>query len=150
MKVVRAIAGRLVGATLGQTIYNYLAAIALIGLLLFGSYVLITGKFWHWRADVANKRADNAEAAAEISQGNADRANGAAENATFTREQMDAGKLDIHVTTTAAAERAEKYDPTNDPDFDGGVSDDLVRELEAAKARAGAASNRLQRKGSSR
>lgn len=147
---LRTVAGKLAGASVGATVYNYLAAGALLGLLVFGSYVVLTGKYWKWQAGRANDRADVAEENAATAQGNADRANGSAENATFTRQRMDDGKLDITVTTTQAAERAEKYDPTIDPDYDGGVSPDLVRELEAAQDRARAAKNRLQRKGAGR
>lgn len=147
---VSSLAGRLAGATVGATVYNYAVAIALVGLLIFGGYVILTGKWYQWRADVANKRADVAEENAAVAQGNADRANGAAENAAITREKIDAGKLDIIVTTNAAATRAEKYDPTIDPDYDGGVSPDLVRELEAAQDRARTSANRLQRKGAGR
>lgn len=148
--ILRTLAGKLVGTSLGATVYNYVAAAALLGLLMFGAYILLTGKYWKWQANRANDRADVAEENAATAQGNADRANGAAGNATLTRQNMDRGKLDITVTTNAAAARAEKYDPTNDPDYDGGVSPELVRELEAAQNRARAASDRLQRKGAGR
>lgn len=136
------------GKTLGQTIYNYIAAGVLVFVLLLVAWGIISGKFWKWKAQRAEDRADVAEANAEVAQGNAISANAGAENATVTRGNMDAGSLNIRFITDQAATRAENHDDSNPVRDDGALPDDLVRELDEADDRARAAANRLQRKGS--
>lgn len=136
------------GETLGKTIYNSLVFAAVLFLVVYVGFGMVSGKFWHWRADKANERADRAEAVAEVAQHNADNANGSAENAAITRSNMDQGKLTITVKTEQAA---EKYDgATTVVDDDGSLDVDLVRDIQAARNRAGAAADRLQRTGTSR
>lgn len=136
------------GDTLGKTIYNTLAALAILAVLTAVGFGVITGKFWKWKAGRAEDRAENAEAVAETATTNAQNANGSAENASMTRGRMDGGTFEIRLTTDQAATRAENYDDSNDVRDASGLPVDLVRELESAEDRAGAAADRLQRKGS--
>ena len=134
------------GKTLGQTIYNYIAAGVLLFVVALIAWGLISGKFWKWKAERAEDRADVAEANAAVAQGNAISANAGAENATITRGNMDAGSLNIRFITDQAATRAENHDDSNPVGDDGALPADLVRELDEADDRARAAANRLQRK----
>lgn len=131
------------GETLGKTIYNVLVFLAALGLVGYLAFSMIAGKFWHWRADKANDRADHAEAVAAVQTRNATNADGSAANATITRDNMDRGKLEITVRTEQAA---EKYDNATTIVSDSGDLDpDLVRDVEAARDRARSAADRLQR-----
>lgn len=134
------------GDTLGKTIYNTLAAVALLGVLSWVGWGIVSGKYWKWKADRLEDRAELAEENAKTAQGNAHSADVGAANASQTRATMDGGTFEIRLTTDAAAGRAESYDAINDDSSDS-LPADLVRELDAAKDRAGAAANRLQRKG---
>jgi hypothetical protein len=133
------------GPTLGQTVYNVLAAAALLGVLSWVGIGVASGKFWKWRAHSLEDRAIGAENRAATAETNAANANGSAANATQTRAAIDAGTLSIRVTTEQAAGRVEygAYDIGDD----GSLPPDLVRDVDAAHDRARAAANRLQRKG---
>jgi len=131
------------GDTLGKTIYNGLVFVAILGLAGYIGVGIVSGKFWHWRADRADARADRAEAVAEVQTRNAANAEGAAENASFTRDNMDRDRIEITLKTEQAATRAENA--TTTVGNDGGLDPDLLRELEAARNSAGSAANRLQR-----
>jgi hypothetical protein len=134
------------GETLGKTIYNGLVFVAIIGLAGYIGLGIVSGKFWHWRADKANERADRAEAVAETASRNAANADGSAQNATFTRDNMDRDRIEITLKTEQAATRVENA--TTTVGDDGGLDPDLMRELEAARDNAGSAARRLQRAGS--
>ena len=133
------------GDTLGKTVYNVLAAAAVTVIAVWFAFVLISGQLWRWYAGRQSDRADRAESAAQIATHNAASANAGAANAGQTRATMDAQRVNVHVTTEQAATRAESYDPTRYDLDDGAVPDELVRELEAARRRAGAAADRLRR-----
>lgn len=134
------------GDTLGKTIYNAFILIAVVGMLAFVGAAVVTGKFWHWRANVANERADRAEATAQVATRNAENANAGAANATATRQALDTQRVQISVTTEQSAQRVENGKALVDDS--GDLDADLVRELDAARTRAGTAANRLQRAGS--
>jgi hypothetical protein len=135
------------GETLGKTIYNIVALVALAGLLLFFGWGVLTGKYWQWKADRMETRAENAEAIAGVATANANNANGAASNASTTRGNMDGQTVEVRIHTDDAARRAESYVPNDLDSVDGGVPADIVRELENAHDRARSAADRLQRKG---
>lgn len=132
------------GETLGKTIYNYVAAVVLLIVIIWVGWGLATGKYWKWKADRLETRAENAEAVAATATVNAENANGSAANATATRAGMDGQTIEIRVRTEDAARRIETHVPT-DVDADGAVPADILRELESAHDRAGAAADRLQR-----
>lgn len=138
------------GETLGKTIYNVVAAVLALLFVAALAYVLISGRFWKWKAERAETRADNAEAVAETATKNADNANGAAENASLTRGRMTGQTLDIRVTTEQAATRAENYGDPDTIDAASGLPADLVRELDDAEDRTRAAEDRLRRARSGR
>lgn len=131
------------GDTLGKTIYNALVLVAILGLVGYVGFGIVSGKFWHWRTNVANERADRAEAVAEMQTRNAVNASGAAENASLTRGNMDRDRIEITLKTEQAAVRAENA--TTTASDDGGLPPDLLRELEAARNDARSAADRLQR-----
>lgn len=133
------------GDTLGKTIYNVLAAIALASIVGWFGWGVVTGKYWKWQAQRQEDRADRAEQQAATAQGNANSANYGALNASQTRANMSTAAIDIRLLTEQAAGRAETYDP-NDFDSNGAMPTNVVRELDAAEDRAGTAADRLRGK----
>lgn len=130
--------------SLGQTIYMAVVG----GLLLIAVALFAWGQFSAWRAGSWKDRAKDAEAAAGTAQANADSANAGAANASLTRQNMDASTVTVRVETEAAAQRIEGYANRPAPVADlSPVDPDVVRELDAAEARARAAADRLRRKG---
>lgn len=134
------------GDTLGKTIYNTVAFVALLVGLSYLGFGLVTGKYYKWQAGRQEDRADRAESNLKVATKNADDANTGAAIGNETRGKMDKSTVDIRVFTDKGAGRVENYesDTAND---DGTLPDDIVRELNAAHARARAAADQLQREG---
>ena len=128
--------------SLGQTIYTgIVAALLLVALGMFA-----WGQFQSWRSGTWKDRAEDAAASAQTAQANANSANAGAANATQTRGAIDTARVDVHVTTEAAAQRAESYANRTDPVVGlDPVDPAVVQELSQAEARARAAAGRLQR-----
>jgi Tfp pilus assembly protein PilE len=132
------------GDTLGKKLYNVAIALVVVGIVGWLAYQSLRGDFWKWRATRNDKRADVAEANVRVATRNAQQANGAATNATETRAAMDAATTSTR-TNTAEAVRRITNAPAAPVSVSGALSVDLVRELDAARDRAGTAADRLQR-----
>ena len=132
------------GDTLGKTIYNTLAFIAAVIVVLFLGFRIVTGNWYEWKYERAAKRADTAESNLKVSQENTRQATAATAIGAETTARMASGTLDIRLHTEQSAGSVENYesDMAND---DGSLPPDIMRALTAAHDKAGAAANRLRR-----
>lgn len=117
-------------------------ALAIFLLLLIG-WGLLSGRFWAWRAEFWKERAVEAADRAAVAERQAESTEQGAANATYTRQQMDAGTVTVRIEAEESAQRIEAHVPSNvdraaEPDAD------VLRELEAADRAYRAAADRLQ------
>lgn len=135
------LAALLKGDTLGRTLYNVLALLAVLAFVGLLGMALVFGKGWSvQRVKTAEARAGE-RVQAQAAENNA----AAAANASATRAAVDSAIIQVRVTTDQTAARIEDAKHSVGPD--GALPDDILRELDAATRRATAAGDRLQRTG---
>ncbi len=117
-------------AVAGMLIAGLLAIVVLGGLGYVG--------WLKWKAG----KAERAIEAAKTAQANADSADAGAENATRTRQTMDAVTVDLRINAEQSARRIEHADPAAGQP---GAGADVMRELVDAESGYRAAADRLQR-----
>jgi len=135
------------GKTLGGTIYRSLIAVAVLGLLAYVGFVIVTGRWANWKLRRTEAVLEVTQQRAAVAEINATNADGAAANASVTRADMDLSTSTIRETAAAAAERIEN-DVDELPLPEGadpapGLDPSVVRELETADRKARAAADRL-------